>query len=593
MIALRFLLFALLFTCGDAGPSLADRFVVLHARDGRLYAAWPEAEGAASGRQALLRGPAGEALDTLEVIWAKDAIAALVSLSDRVPSPSGLWIEPLEARARGPRGTLRVPLSSGPATLDPALVTSLAEKQIVMQLFEGLVRLDPRLAPQPGLAARFARSGRRWTFHLREDARFHSGRPVRATDVVASLERALAPATRAPRVDGLAQAIEGGEDYRAGRAGLLPGLRAADSLTIEITATHENVPLLSELAAPAAFIVPIEETKAPGEVFARAPTGSGPFRFAFSDSTGTVVVAAPGRVAGVDTVVFRRVTDSAQAILEFELGRLDLVAPPETEERRIRATGASPEVLTVEEASVYYMGFNTRAPFLREARNRRALVGAVDRSLAVRVLVPGRGRLAEGLLPPVFGVPSAPESAWRPSAFEAESRARALAGQAPALAFWVPRGSVAGLRFAEFVSASLRRLGYRVSIVVRPWEEFQRGILDGRADLFYLSWFADGPDPVAFVSALIESGRRGEGGNRTFYSDADVDRALARARAPVSSEEAMTALRSAERKALFDAPLVPLFHSVNVTLVRPGITGVVLDPLGAPRYDGVEVRPGD
>ena len=66
-----------------------------------------------------------------------------------------------------------------------------------------------------------------------------------------------------------------------------------------------------------------------------------------------------------------------------------------------------------------------------------------------------------------------------------------------------------------------------------------------------------------------------------------------RARSATSEAEVRRALEDAERRALYDAPLVPLFHSVNVTLVRPGISGVVLDPLGAPRYDEVEVRPGD
>jgi hypothetical protein len=36
-----------------------------------------------------------------------------------------------------------------------------------------------------------------------------------------------------------------------------------------------------------------------------------------------------------------------------------------------------------------------------------------------------------------------------------------------------------------------------------------------------------------------------------------------------------------------------LFHSVNVVLKRPWVTGYAPDPLGAPRYDTVEVRRGD
>ncbi|MEO6463694.1 MAG: ABC transporter substrate-binding protein, partial [Candidatus Eisenbacteria bacterium] len=209
----------------------------------------------------------------------------------------------------------------------------------------------------------------------------------------------------------------------------------------------------------------------------------------------------------------------------------------------------------------------------------------------VRVLVPGRGRLARGLLPPVFGVAATPESAWALSRPAAERiAARNFAGKAPALTFWVPEGSEVGMRIAEFVTSAWRRAGLSVTLVERPWPAFHKGIAEGKADAFYLSWFADGPDPVAFVAAMVESSRRGEGGNRTHYANRAVDRALAEARSAATPRAATTALRRAERLALADAPLVPLFHSVNVTLARPGVHGIALDPLGAPRHDTVEVR---
>jgi ABC-type oligopeptide transport system substrate-binding subunit len=91
---------------------------------------------------------------------------------------------------------------------------------------------------------------------------------------------------------------------------------------------------------------------------------------------------------------------------------------------------------------------------------------------------------------------------------------------------------------------------------------------------------------------MVESTRKGAGGNRTQYASAAVDAALAEARTAPTKRKAQDALLRAERLALADAPLVPLFHSVNVVLRRPWVTGFVPDPLGAPRYDHVEVRRG-
>ena len=615
---------AVLAALGSAGRDVGAaasptfRHPVLLVRAGVLYAAWSEAEGAAEGAAAVLRAPSGVALDTLRVHWVRDAVAAL-PLSAGGPAavdsalaaaPERFWLEALAAPSsnsadtpgaaattpsalRPPHGTLTVPLGAPPATLDPALLVSLAEKQVASQIFEGLVRFGPDLAPIPAAAESFERAGLRWRFHLRPGTSFHPGRPVRAADVVASLERALAPATAAPRVEGLADAIVGAAAFHAGHAASISGLRAVDSLTVEISIVRETAPILSELAAPAAYIVPVEVARRDPVAFARAPTGSGPFRILTSDSGRVVLGAVRGRAGGVDTLVFRRVADPQAAVLDFELGRLDVVSPPETETRRILASGdVRPEVLSVDEAATYYLGFNTRRPWLSDRAHRRVLAGSVDCALAVRVLVPGRARPASGLLPPVYGVPELPDSAWLMAPLEAQAQARGLAADAPALALWVPAGSQVGLRVCEFAAAAWRRLGYRVSLIVRPWPEFQRAVLDGRADVFYLSWFADGADPIAFVASLVESRRRGAGGNRTFYASPEVDAALAEARAANDRAAARAALTRAERLALADAPLLPLFHSVNVALVRPGVTGLVLDPLGAPRYDGVEVRSG-
>src|ERR1700721_2710779 len=56
-----------------------------------------------------------------------------------------------------------------PESLDPALITGVAEMRIVSSIFEGLTRLDPvYAAPIPGLAEKWEISpdGRIYTFHL-------------------------------------------------------------------------------------------------------------------------------------------------------------------------------------------------------------------------------------------------------------------------------------------------------------------------------------------------------------------------------------------------------------------------------------------
>jgi ABC-type oligopeptide transport system substrate-binding subunit len=143
---------------------------------------------------------------------------------------------------------------------------------------------------------------------------------------------------------------------------------------------------------------------------------------------------------------------------------------------------------------------------------------------------------------------------------------------------------------AEFVQAALARRRVRVRIVKRPWPAFERAVDAGEADLFYLSWFADGPGAGRFLRAMVGSPAHGGDGNRTGYSNAAVDSLLDPGRLVRGSDPRREDLLEAETTALSEAPIVPLFHSVNVMLVRPWVQGFVPDPLGCPRYDTVEVR---
>src|ERR1044071_8345212 len=81
--------------------------------------------------------------------------------------------------------------STNPRSFDPATTLSGGDKRV----FSGLVSFDPKLNLTPDLAERWDVSpdGIVYTFYLRQNAKFHDGRPVIAQDVVYSWERAARP----------------------------------------------------------------------------------------------------------------------------------------------------------------------------------------------------------------------------------------------------------------------------------------------------------------------------------------------------------------------------------------------------------------
>jgi oligopeptide transport system substrate-binding protein len=100
------------------------------------------------------------------------------------------------ASTRG-RPDFRFVNGSEPKTLDPTTLTGEPEGRIAGGLFEGLTRLDARtLRPVPGVAERWdiSADGKRYVFHLRDDARWSDGRKVTAQDFCYSWRRLQDPA---------------------------------------------------------------------------------------------------------------------------------------------------------------------------------------------------------------------------------------------------------------------------------------------------------------------------------------------------------------------------------------------------------------
>ena len=100
-----------------------------------------------------------------------------------------------------------------PKVFDPARAAAPPDTDAVRALYEGLTEYEPdTLRPVPAVASRWEDSegGRRWTFHLREGARWTNGDPVTADDFVRSWRRTLRLAERAPHAD-LLYNIEGAQ----------------------------------------------------------------------------------------------------------------------------------------------------------------------------------------------------------------------------------------------------------------------------------------------------------------------------------------------------------------------------------------------
>ncbi|HVK74643.1 MAG TPA: peptide ABC transporter substrate-binding protein [Kofleriaceae bacterium] len=119
--------------------------------------------------------------------------------------------------------------SGQPEGLDPAQISSTTATPVAHALFDGLTIYGNDGHPEPSLATHWdiAPDLRRFTFHLRSNARWSNGRPVTAYDVAYQVVRVLHPLTASPSADGL-DFLKGYDAYIENRGRVL--LRDAGGL---------------------------------------------------------------------------------------------------------------------------------------------------------------------------------------------------------------------------------------------------------------------------------------------------------------------------------------------------------------------------
>ncbi|MBC7223429.1 MAG: peptide ABC transporter substrate-binding protein [Anaerolineae bacterium] len=486
-------------------------------------------------------------------------------------------------------GVLRL-VAAPPETMDPALAGDLDSAQFVTKVFGGLVSLDEDLEVQPDLAEgwELSEDGRTYTFRLREDARFHDGRPITAEDVRYSLERACDPALGSRLAGAYLGDIGGVQERLRGQADTIAGVEVLDERTLRITIDAPKSYFLSKLTYSTAFVVDRQQVERDPN-WLEHPNGSGPFRLAEWTEDRIVLEPSPyypGLQTGVEKIVFYTAPRGVPVTM-YENGELD-AAPVGGDQLERVLDPTNPlhqELQVVPLLDTFYVGLNLRTPPFDDLKVRRAFAMALNREGIVQVLLRGQAEVARGILPPgmpgynpdLQGIPYDPEGARE---LLAQSRYGGPEGLPPITLTVGGSGSM-GEALAEMWAENL---GVDVQVEV-PVGGLSAEWQAGRLQMVLLGWIADYPDPENFLDILFHSQSPQ---NHTGYHNPEVDRLLEEARAEPAPEKRYALYREAEERIVADVPWIPLYHDTAHLLVKPYVEGLRMTAQGL--YDLRQVR---
>ena len=480
---------------------------------------------------------------------------------------------------------------AAPSTLDPARCTDATSASYIVEIFSGLVTLDKDLEVIPDIAERWEVSADNvtYTFHLREEVRFHNGREVKASDFKYSIERAADPETASPVAEAYLGDIVGVKEKLRGEADEVSGVRVVDEKTLQITIDAPKAYFLAKLTHPTAFVVD-EENVESGADWWQHPNGTGPFKLGEWQEEKWIVLERNEyfyrEKAKLEKVVFILRGDP---MMMYENDEIDITQVGTANIERVLdpTNPLNEELVIAPELSVYYIGFNTTMPPFDDAKVRQAFCHAVDKDKIIEILLKDIVSPAAGILPP--GMPGYSEELEGLS-YDVASAQQLIAESSysdglPPIVLSVS-GGCAGVSSVDVAIASMWRenLGVEVEIQSVEWETFLDEARERRYQAFQIGWVADYPDAENFLDLLFHSESVE---NHTAYRNPEVDELLEMARVESDLDARLEIYQAVEETIVADAPWLPLWFGQSYYLVKPEVKGFSPAPMVIPVLQGV------
>ncbi|GAB4320929.1 MAG: ABC transporter substrate-binding protein [Dehalococcoidia bacterium] len=486
---------------------------------------------------------------------------------------------------------------SDPATvLDPIQVRDEGTAHYIVEIFGGLVTLDPELNVIGDIAESWdiLDGGRRYIFHLRNNVVFHSGRLVTAEDVKYSLERAADPANNSPTVTLYLGEIKGLREKFDGVASEISGIRVIDDFTLEIELTEPIGHFLQALTYPVAFVVDRQQIEQDPRNWTRRPVGTGPFILKSFKPAEEIVLHRNDRyhlgVPWLKEVVIS--LGGGSLLTRYENDELHVGLVPALELDAIRAgqSRLADEYVPRPLMALSYLGLNHNQPPFDDLNVRKALAMALDRDIINEVLLFNAWRVADGILPPempgyaedVAGIPYDPDEAKR--LFESS---RYAANFPRIVLTYAGSGGDTPDILQVYQQQWQDVLGIQVELQAVEYSQFLRELRRGTFQMYAAGWIADYADPEDFIAKLFESDSPQ---NELGYVNPEVDRLIAEARVETDQERRFALYHQAEQIVLDDVAVIPTYWPVAHELVKSCVKNWPVTPMTIPKYRYLELE---
>lgn len=476
-------------------------------------------------------------------------------------------------------------------SLDPSCTTDLGSFKVTVNILETLVKYEnggEQIVPCLAESWKSSEDGLTWVFKLRQGVRFHDGTVFNAQSVVFNFQRWM---------DDKNPYHKGSFSYWnfifGGFPGYVKSVTALTDYSLEIRLNKPYAPFLSALAMPVFGIASPEAIEKYGENLSEHPVGTGPFIFESWERNKSIILLRNDKywngTAKVGEVEFRVIPSSKERLEELRQGSIhiaDYLSPEDMDDVKY-----DPNLYWYLRPSfnVGYMAMNNEKPPFNRREIRIAINYAIDKDKLIEEVFDNLAKPATTYIPPsLWGYNESLET----YEYDPEKSRQILAEAGFPNGFkttlWVMDGArdyfPKPLKAARFIKENLKKVNIDVEIKVFNWNEYLTRVNNGEHEMALIGWTGDYMDPDNFLYTMLasENAKRGLGGNYSFYRNNAADQLLAQARQTTNMVFRRSLYRSLQEIVNYDAPSVPLVHTMPVLASRLSVKGY------APHVTGVE-----
>ena len=446
-------------------------------------------------------------------------------------------------------------------SLDPHKAVAAGTKEVMFNVFEGLMKPTPEGDLIPAVAEKYEVSDDQlvYTFTIRDGIKFHNGQPVTAGDVVNSITRCIEPSEAGVLAVEPLSAVE--------------KVTGMDERTVQIRLKEPNTEFLAYLTLA---ILPAEYD---GQD--TAPVGTGPFKFVSRAAQDNIVLERFddywGEKAYLDKVTYKIIENADSILMSLQSGAVDLFAHLTSTQVAQLGDEFNIEEGTMNLVQAMYLN-NAVAPF-DDVRVRQALCYAIDRQQILDLAFDGYGSLIGSSMYPAFGK-YFDDSLTNYYTYDVE-KAKALLADAGypdgfAMTITVPSNYQPHLDTAQVIVEQLKQVGITAEILPVTWESWLNDTYMGRQ----FQATVVGVDASTMTArALLERFTSTAGNNFINYNNAEYDAIFQAALAAADDAAQTAAYKQAEANLTENAANVYIQDLADLVAIRKGLTGVRFYPI--------------